>query len=80
VYSGAARHNRYAKKMTENKNIEIKNTQNEELVKFIKYLIYIGGDTDLSTVVNNVGNVKNYKESLFRLCIFFEHLVSLIFE
>jgi len=52
------------------------NKNNEELIKFIKHLIHIGGDTDLSTATDTIENIKNNKYSLFPLCIFFEQLVS----
>lgn len=46
--------------------------------EFIKYLIYMGGDTDLSAAIDYIENMKNDKNSLFFYNMFIEQQVSMM--
>lgn len=74
-YSGTIRGNEQGK-LNSNVDIGNENIKNEGASNFIKYLVHISGNKDLSVVTDIINNLKICKESLFPLCVFYEQLVS----
>lgn len=71
---GRTRYNEHTDIKNEKEDLE-KKLKSKELELFIKYLINIGGNTDLSTIVQMIKNMSYNKESLFRILILFEQQV-----
>lgn len=72
---GRTRYNEHTEKDNKKENLDRTSKSNKEIEFFLKYLINIGGDTDLNSIVCVIKNMNYNKESLFRILILFEQQV-----